>query len=163
VILNKRQKIDRAAEILARWFSSHQRKPDLHLYMIRNRWPELVGEKLASHTFPSSFKESVLTITVGNSAWLHELSFMRSNLIQQLKAVFRDLKLTQIRLISGAVPKQGSVRQFHRAEERVAYVELPPELVETIEKEVAQIPLPELREAILVARMAHARRVLRFG
>jgi len=44
-------------------------------------WPEIVGGRIASKTFPVSFAEGVLQVSASNSPWVHELHFYKARLI----------------------------------------------------------------------------------
>jgi hypothetical protein len=40
-------------------------------------WREIVGERVAARAWPDGLKDGALYVRVANSAWLHELSFLR--------------------------------------------------------------------------------------
>lgn len=48
------------------------------------RWFQIAGEQIYTKTFPRIYKYNVLTLGVSNSAWMQELSFMKSQLIDRL-------------------------------------------------------------------------------
>ena len=47
-------------------------------------WADAVGPRVASHTRAVSFQEGTLVVEVEGSAWLHELGFLRRDLVRQL-------------------------------------------------------------------------------
>ena len=46
-------------------------------------WPALAGARLAGHTRAASFRDGVLTIEVEGSAWMHELDFLKRELVRR--------------------------------------------------------------------------------
>ena len=48
------------------------------------RWFDIVGSQMYKRAFPKHLKGKTLTIGVGNSVWLQELSFIRQTIIDRL-------------------------------------------------------------------------------
>lgn len=48
-----------------------------------SEWPALAGERIAQHSKAVSFRESVLTVEVEGSAWMHELGFLKRELVRR--------------------------------------------------------------------------------
>ncbi len=46
-------------------------------------WPALAGDRIARHTRAASFRDGVLTIEVEGSAWMHELGFLKRDLVRR--------------------------------------------------------------------------------
>ena len=40
-------------------------------------WVEIVGDRVAARAWPDGLRDGVLSVRVANSAWMHELSFLR--------------------------------------------------------------------------------------
>lgn len=60
-------------------------------------WEELVGPRLARHTKAVGFREGTLRVEVEGSAWMHEMGFLKRDLIRRLNerlgdALVRDLR-----------------------------------------------------------------------
>lgn len=47
-------------------------------------WPEVVGPRIAQRTRAVSFRDGTLRVEVEGSAWLHELGFLKRDLLRQL-------------------------------------------------------------------------------
>jgi len=65
-------------------------------------WPNAVGPGVALHTRAMSFQGGTLLVEVEGSAWLHELSFLKRDLVQQLNQhlgsqLVRDLSFIKAR------------------------------------------------------------------
>ena len=89
--------METAGDVLSKWLGKRKKETRLQLYILRNRWAELVGERIAPRTLPQSLRDGLLTVAVVNSTWLNELSFMRAQLVQQINSFFGDRR----RQISG--------------------------------------------------------------
>ena len=65
-------------------------------------WPALAGERIARRTRAVAFRDGVMTIEVEGSAWMHELGFLRRELVRNLNRhlgaeVVRDVRLVPAR------------------------------------------------------------------
>lgn len=47
-------------------------------------WSGVVGPKLASRTHAVSFRDGVLDVEVEGSAWMHELGFLKRDLLRRI-------------------------------------------------------------------------------
>jgi hypothetical protein len=129
---------------------------------VLTEWAELVGPKIASRTRPEGVSDRVLLIEVASSAWLHELSLLRPQILAGLLArlgeprLFDDLKLKLAgRSRTGAVsapPRRLRARPAPptpRAATGAAR--------EQIVREVERVDDAELRELIARVRIANDR------
>lgn len=157
----RKSKVESVAEILARWLGKRERGGELHLCVLRNRWTEIVGERVAAKTQPQALRDQILTVAVANSAWLNELSFMRGTILRQIQDLLPPRAVEGIRLVAGTIGPQPSPRFSPPLPP--SGVELPSGALEEIEDEVRQVEDPELRKAIREARVAQLGRVLRFS
>ena len=132
----------------------------VHEERVITEWRELAGDRIAQRARPLGIKERVLVIEVATSAWLHELSLMRPQLLPALIArmgeprVFDDLRFVLVGRMKRPTNRAdtagaGLVRRVRPA---------PPLLIpatglarEEILRDTEAIADPELRE--LVARV----------
>jgi len=70
-------------------------------------WPALAGERIARHTRAASFREGVLTIEVEGSAWMHELQFLKRELVQRAN---RHLGAEAVREVRFVLARGGTQR-----------------------------------------------------
>jgi predicted nucleic acid-binding Zn ribbon protein len=47
-------------------------------------WPAVAGPRLARHTRAVSFRDGTLAVEVEGSAWMHELGFLKRELVRNL-------------------------------------------------------------------------------
>tara|TARA_B100000315_G_C14545687_1_gene573104 strand:+ start:1146 stop:1499 length:354 start_codon:yes stop_codon:yes gene_type:complete len=50
-----------------------------------NRWDEIVGEPISSHTRPDTIRFGTLHVVVDSSAWLQQLTFLKPELIRKIE------------------------------------------------------------------------------
>jgi predicted nucleic acid-binding Zn ribbon protein len=65
-------------------------------------WPAVAGARIARHTRALSFRDGTLAVEVEGSAWMHELGFLKRDLVCNLNRhlgadVVTDLRLTPAR------------------------------------------------------------------
>lgn len=53
---------------------------------LQHRWREIVGEPMASHTWPTQIRFKKLYLIVRNSVWLQQLTFLKPALVAKLQA-----------------------------------------------------------------------------
>lgn len=70
-------------------------------------WPDAVGEGVARHARAVGFQGGTLLVEVDGSAWLHELSFLKGHLIEQLN---RHLGVRLVRDLS-FIHARGGIRR----------------------------------------------------
>ncbi len=71
---------------------------------LRRNWVSIVGEPIASNTWPDQIRYKKLYLLVHNSVWLHQLTFLKPTLIHKLNAVAGGELVTDIVLRVGEIP-----------------------------------------------------------
>lgn len=72
---------------------------EIRAQRITAEWTELVGAKIAQRTRPAGIRERVLYVDVATSAWMHELSLLKPQLLAGLlerlgePRLFDDLRM----------------------------------------------------------------------
>jgi len=77
-----------------------------HLVELRlqQHWREIVGEPIASHTWPAQLRAKKLYLIVPNSVWLQQLTFLKPTLLAKLNAEAGTELVTDIVLRLGEIP-----------------------------------------------------------
>jgi len=70
-------------------------------------WPRIVGARLARRTRAVSFRDGTLHVEVEGSAWMHELGFLKRELIER---IHRDLGSSEVRDLRFSIPRGGNRR-----------------------------------------------------
>ena len=68
----------------------------IHDRLVLERWPEIVGPKIAEVTVAERIRDGKLWVSVGHPAWRNELTFMKRELIDKInlamgEKVVRDI------------------------------------------------------------------------
>jgi len=78
-----------------------------------DRWPELVGEQVASRAQPIALRDGVLSVGVEDPAWATQLRFLEAELLRQIADEFGPDEVTaievRVRPRRGGAPR-GSTR-----------------------------------------------------
>ena len=75
---------------------------------LRRDWVSIVGEPMASNTWPDQIRYKKLYLLVRNSIWLHQLTFLKPTLIQKLNEAAGGELVTEIVLRVGEIPLRKS-------------------------------------------------------
>jgi predicted nucleic acid-binding Zn ribbon protein len=72
-----------------------------------HEWEQVVGPRVTRHTRAVAFRDGVLQIEVEGSAWMHELGFLKTDLMRKVN---RHLGRRLVRNIRFVVPRGGILR-----------------------------------------------------
>ncbi len=53
-------------------------------------WKGIVGELLASHSYPIRLENKVMVVAVHNNTWMQELVLLKADIISQYKSILED-------------------------------------------------------------------------
>ena len=93
--------------ILSRLFKRLGLEDELQGWRAVEDWARIVGPRVACHTRAIGFEQGVLRVEVEGSAWMHELGYLKQELI---KAVNRELGTDRVRDVRFVVPRKGVLR-----------------------------------------------------
>ena len=63
-------------------------------------WPALAGERIAKRTRAVAFRDGVMTIEVEGSAWMHELNFLRREIVRRANQRVGANVVREVRFVS---------------------------------------------------------------
>ena len=63
-------------------------------------WPAVAGPRLARHTRAVSFRDDTLAVEVEGSAWMHELGFLKRELVRNLNRHLGADVVSDVRFVS---------------------------------------------------------------
>jgi len=84
-------------------------EPRLLELRLQDHWHDLVGEPIAAHTWPAQIRFKQLYLTVQNSVWLQQLTFLKPTLLAKLNAHSGMEGFTEIVLRVGQIPSRASL------------------------------------------------------
>lgn len=140
----------RASELAWREVLATVPRDRVELARLQNAWPRLVPRHLQEVAWPAALGSGRLVLHVDDNQWLHELSYMRHDLLAKLRRACPTAGLRELRLRVGEVElvpppepvPEPVVPGLPREPERATI-----EAMEAIED-------PELRDAVAAARLA---------
>ena len=76
---------------------TYRREPDGELIQVWHVWDSIVGDVIAKNAKPGAFKGRILLVYVTSSTWVHQLQFLKKEMIAKLnealgKSLIDDLK-----------------------------------------------------------------------
>ena len=79
----------------------YRSKPDFELKELWRLWDEAVGETIAQNARPAAFKGKLLIVHVSSSTWIHQLQFLKNDMIIKLNAALGKPLLEEIKFKIG--------------------------------------------------------------
>jgi len=83
--------------------SSHHKLIEAELQI---QWENIVGAGLARQTFPSKYEKGTVSCLVASSPLLHQLQFMKSEILKNIAGTLKRKDIKRIYFIIGVVPKK---------------------------------------------------------
>lgn len=106
-------------------------------------WRRAVGARIADRAKPISLENGVLVVKVATSAWAHELSLMKVDLLRPLAT--HGVKDIRFKVGTIEAPRQPTEQRKSRA------VPTPAVITGELAANIAKVEDPELRELIAIA------------
>jgi hypothetical protein len=109
-------------------------------------WNQAVGPQIGSKAQPDRLKDDVLYVRVSTSVWMHELQFMKQDIIAKLNGIIGGNPVTQIRFFIGEIEAAPA-----KLDERALLVDardLKPAEKDFITSTISEVTDPELREVL---------------
>lgn len=99
----RRYEVSRAGTVIQDLLEGYRLAEDVRRHRVMIDWEEIVGARIAARTRPGPVQEGgILWVRVSNSSWMHQLSFLRNDLLARINARFGDPPLvTELRLHIG--------------------------------------------------------------
>jgi predicted nucleic acid-binding Zn ribbon protein len=141
---------------------------EVRTHRIITEWRDMVGERIATRTWPDGLKDRTLWIRVASSAWLHELTLLRAQILDGITRVLGEPRLVdELRFHLGsrkqvdaddvlAIAQQARMRR-RRPPQKPLPAPATGAAAAQIERETGAIADPELRELIRAVRVRHDR------
>ena len=76
---------------------------DTEMARIWGLWDGLVGEDIAANARPLAFKGRLLLVQVSNSTWLHQLYFLKRDIIRQINEACQKPIVEEIKFKIGTL------------------------------------------------------------
>lgn len=103
----KREKIDTAVPIgsvIGKILHSHVPRTAAEIARIGQMWDKIVGEIIAENTRPAALKQKILLVHVNSSPWLHQLHFLKDEIVRKVNDALDEDLIDDILFKIGPVP-----------------------------------------------------------
>lgn len=97
----KRSDFVHIGNILEDVLKSYRSEADFGLKVIWRLWDTAVGETIAQNAQPAAFKGNLLIVHVSSSTWIHQLQFLKNDLIAALNKDLAQPLLADIKFKIG--------------------------------------------------------------
>lgn len=81
--------------------ASEKNESNKDILMVYQIWRSIVGDLIAENAVPAAFKKNLLTVHVESSVWLHQLQFLKINIIKKINAAIKKDLIKDIKFIVG--------------------------------------------------------------
>jgi predicted nucleic acid-binding Zn ribbon protein len=78
-------------------------------FRLQRRWRDIVGEPMASHTWPAQIRFKKLYVVVRNSVWVQQLTFLKPALLTKVQQEPGAESVTDIAFRVGEMPGESEV------------------------------------------------------
>ncbi|NJK33337.1 MAG: DUF721 domain-containing protein [Deltaproteobacteria bacterium] len=140
---------------LARVLDRHVPEELQRLTRIRNLWSELLPRSFTDHVWPMLVQGDRLVVHVQDAQWLHEMTYLRQELLERLLAAWPEAEIERLDAYVGELPPASERRPLvpPRREPKIHPPVLDPEVPAETLTALNEIRDPRLREALAQARM----------
>ena len=73
---------------------------------ISNAWNKAVGPQISAQTYPDKLRKNTLFVKVSNSIWMHQLQFMKPDIIDKTNKILGKELIKNIYFSVGMIPKK---------------------------------------------------------
>lgn len=89
--------------VIRRVLKSYRQPCDEDLGQIWSIWDNVVGEVIAGNARPDAFKGKLLLVNVTSSTWVHQLQFLKKDIITKLNEALGQALVEDIRFKIGPI------------------------------------------------------------
>jgi predicted nucleic acid-binding Zn ribbon protein len=72
---------------------------DVQGWRVVREWSELVGSPVANHTRAVAYRNGTVHVEVEGSAWMHELGYLKRDLIKKINGQLGDAHVRDVRFV----------------------------------------------------------------
>ena len=84
----QKAKFEHIGNILTDVLKTYRRESDGELTQVWQVWDDIVGDVIAQNARPAAFKGKTLLVHVSSSTWVHQLQFLKQEMIAKLNDTF---------------------------------------------------------------------------
>jgi hypothetical protein len=100
---NPKEDFVHIGSIIGDVLEQYGRRSDGELSRVWPIWDEAVGADIAANAQPAAFKGNLLLVHVTNSTWIHQLQFLKTDIISKLNTALGKPLITEIKFKIGSL------------------------------------------------------------
>ncbi|MDZ4164705.1 MAG: DUF721 domain-containing protein [Smithellaceae bacterium] len=97
----KKLKLESLGLILARTFKKRKIEPDQGKSRLKGIWERAAGPQISAQTSPEFLKNDTIFVKVSSSVWLHQLQFLKEDILEKLAPLITEIELKNIHFSLG--------------------------------------------------------------
>ena len=98
---NKTKGFDSLSNILPKVMKTFRHSPDEKLLQVFEMWNRIVGEPVSQNAQPTAFKGRLLLVAVNSSVWMHQLQFLKEDIICKINKTMGEKVVEDIKFKIG--------------------------------------------------------------
>lgn len=122
-------------------------------FKLGEHWEEAVGHQVAAHTYPQEIRFSTLIILVDEAVWMHQLSFMKKEIIDKVNYFLKSRPIQDLRFRIAPLPARSKPTQVPPAP--LGKTPLSEQDLAIMKEQLTSIQDHDLKEAIHKAMQQH--------
>ena len=87
--------------ILPNLLKSLRSGSDTQLVRVWELWDDVVGKTISENARPAAFKGNLLLVEVSSSTWMHQLQFLKSDIIKKINDAIGQVSVEEIKFKIG--------------------------------------------------------------
>ena len=99
----KKEEFVHIGSIIGDVLEQYGRRSDGELMRVWQIWDDTVGAAIAANAKPAAFKGDLLLVHVNSSTWIHQLQFLKSDIISRLNTALGKPMITEIKFKIGSL------------------------------------------------------------
>ena len=99
----RKNEVVHIGSVINKVLKTHRHEFDEDLAQVWSLWDRAVGEAIAKNTRPAAFKGKLLLVNVVSSTWMHELQFLKKDIIKKINEALGKALVEEIKFKIGPV------------------------------------------------------------
>ena len=99
----RKAKFEHIGSIIDDVIKNYRRESDAELIQVWNVWDGVVGDVIAQNARPAAFKGRILLVHVSSSTWVHQLQFLKEEMIDKLNTALGKILIEDLKFRIGPV------------------------------------------------------------
>ena len=97
----RKAKFVQIGSVLDTILKTYRRDTDTSLIRVRQIWDSVVGDVIAQNARPAAVRGRVLLVHVASSTWVHQLQFLKADIIEKLNQALNRRQIEDLKFKIG--------------------------------------------------------------